>query len=231
MNTETTCKLIALTGGSGAGKTWLADRLCREFGDEAMPLSLDDFYRDLSHLNASEREKTNFDHPDAIDWPLFEDVLRKLKNGVTVSAPHYDFVSHTRLTEWESRTPAPLIVVEGLWLLWHPPVRQLFDLRVFLDCVQSLRWQRREARDLEERGRTPDSIRKQFWNVVAPMHDRFVEEQKAWADVLIEQSITQTEFGRLAAAIRALRTGPLPTPSEDNNSRITTPPLATLQTL
>ena len=173
MNTKTSSKLIALVGGSGAGKTWLADRLCQEFGDEATSLSLDDFYRDLSHLTLSKREKINFDHPDAIDWPLFEGVLRELKNGVTVLAPRYDFVSHTRLTGREPRSPRPFIFVEGLWLLWHPHVRELFDLRVFLDCVQSLRWQRRVARDLNERGRTTDSIREQFWNVVAPMHERF----------------------------------------------------------
>ena len=210
MNTETTFKLIALTGGSGAGKTWLADRLCQEFGDEAMSLSLDDFYCDLSPLTLSERERTNFDHPDAIDWPLFESVLRELQNGVTVSAPHYDFVSHTRLTEREPRSPQPFIFVEGLWLLWHPHVRELFDFRIFLDCIQSVRWQRRVARDVNKRGRTTDSIRKQFWKVVAPMHERFVEVQKAWADLVIDESITQTELGRLVTRIRALRGEPGP---------------------
>ena len=231
MNTQKPTKLIALAGGSGAGKTWLADRLCREFGDEATSLSLDDFYCDLSHLELSEREKINFDHPDTIDWLLFESVLRELKNDVTVLSPRYDFVSHTRLTGWEPRIPRSFIFVEGLWLLWHPHVRELFDLRVFLDCIQSLRWQRRAARDLSVRGRTTDSIREQFWNAVAPMHERFVQVQKAWADVVIEQSITQSELGRLVATIRALRTEPVPMPSEINNSRTTTPQVAALQSL
>jgi uridine kinase len=231
MNTAASSKLIALTGGSGAGKTWLADRLCRELGDEATSLALDDFYCDLSHLMFSEREKINFDHPDAIDWPLFIGVLRELQNGVPALVPRYDFVSHTRSTGWETQRPRPFIFVEGLWLLWHPHVRELFDLRVFLDCIQSLRWQRREARDLNERGRSKEAIRKQFWNVVAPMHERFVEVQKAWADLVIEQSITQTEISRLVATIRALRAEPGPTPLELTGSRATTPPVAAIHSL
>jgi uridine kinase len=231
MNTKTTFKLIALTGGSGAGKTWLADRLCQEFGDEATSLSLDDFYCDLSHLVLSEREKINFDHPDAIDWALFEGVLRELRHGGTVLVPRYDFVSHTRLTEWAPRRPRPFIFVEGLWLLWHPHVRELFDLRVFLDCIQSLRWQRRVTRDLNERGRTTDSIREQFWNVVAPMHDRFVEGQKDWADLVIEQSITQTTLGRLVATIRALRAEAGPRPSKITGPRAITRQVAAIESL
>jgi uridine kinase len=231
MNTGTPFKLIALVGGSGAGKSWLAGRLCQQFGGEATSLTLDDFYCDLSHLNVSEREKINFDNPDAIDWPLFEGVLRDLQNGVTALAPRYNFVSHTRFSSGEWHSPRPFIFVEGLWLLWHPHVRELFNLRVFLDCIQSLRWQRRVARDFNERGRTTDSIREQFCNVVAPMHERFVEVQKAWADVVIEQSITQTELGRLVATIRALRAEPVPMPCEINNSRTTTPRVAALQSL
>jgi len=230
MNPESPCKMIALVGGSGAGKTWLAARLCQEFGDEATSLPLDDFYRDLSHLIVSEREKINFDHPDTIDWPLFENVLHKLQSGETVLAPRYDFVSHTRSTEWQPLSPRPFIFVEGLWLLWLPQVRVLFNLRVFLDCVQSLRWQRRVTRDHKERGRTTDSIREQFWKVVAPMHERFVEVQKPWADLVIEHSITQSELGRMVATIRALRAGPDqdPTTLEFASSRVTTSPVAVL---
>jgi len=233
MNTKAPSTLIALVGGSGAGKSWLADRLCQEFGEAAMSLPLDDFYCDLAHLEVSEREKTNFDRPDTIDWPLFENVLHTLRSGETALAPRYDFVSHTRATAWESRCPRPFIFVEGLWLLWHTQVRQLFDYRVFLDCIQSVRWQRRAARDLKERGRTTDSIRKQFWDVVTPMHERFVEVQKPWADIVIDHSITQSELGRLVATICDLRaeSDPDPTPLEITISRGTTPPVAALQSL
>jgi uridine kinase len=231
MNTKTPFKLIALVGGSGAGKSWLSDRLRQELGDEATALSLDDFYRDRSQLKQSERARINFDHPEAIDWPLFESVLRDLRDGVTVLAARYSFVSHTRLTEWEQISPRPFIFVEGLWLLWPPQVRQLFDLRVFLDCAESLRWERRLARDLVERGRSEDSIREQFWNVVAPMHERFVEVQKAWADLVIEQPIAQTELDRLVVTIRALRVEPSSTQSEITQSRTTTPQIAARQSL
>jgi len=231
MSSRTQSTLIALVGGSGAGKSWLAGRLCREFGDEATSLPLDDFYCDLSHLEVSERDKTNFDHPDTIDWPLFENVLHQLRSGATVLAPRYDFVSHTRRPGGEWRSPRPFIFVEGLWLLWHPQVRHLFDFQVFLDCIQSLRCQRRVARDVHERGRTTDSIRVLFQNVVAPMHERFVEMQKAWADLVIEHSITQTEFGRLVATIRELRAEPEPTPREVAGSQVTPSPVAAVQSL
>lgn len=226
MNTNTPSTLIALTGGSGAGKTWLADRLCQEFGDEATSLSLDDFYCDLSHLKLSEREKTNFDQPDAIDWPLFETVLGELRNGAEVLSPRYDFVSHTRSAGGEWHNSKPFIFVEGLWLLWHPHVRKQFNFRVYLDCVQSVRWERREARDLNERGRTRDAIRKQFLTVVAPMHERFVEAQKPWADLVLEESITQSEFVQLVARIRVLRAGPDPDHLEITRSNATTPGVA-----
>ena len=214
MNLDLPSKFIALVGGSGAGKSWLAARLRREFGDEATSLSLDNFYRDLSHLMPSEREKINFDHPGAIDWLLFEGALRELQHRVTAWAPRYSFVSHTRLTEREPCSPRPFILVEGLWLLWPPHVRELFDLRVFLDCSESLRWERRLARDLDERGRSREAIYEQFWHVAAPMHQRFVEGQKAWADMMIEQPTSQAELGRLIETIRALRAEPDSTPLE-----------------
>jgi len=231
MRAKSSSKLVALVGGSGAGKSWLAARLHRAFGDEATALSLDDFYCDLSHLRLSEREKVNFDCPDSIDWPLFEGVLRKLRNGQAALTPRYCFSSHTRLTEREARSPQPFLFVEGLWLLWLPRVRELFDLRVFLDCPGSLRWQRRFARDLKERGRTTDSICEQFLNVVAPMHNRFVEVQKTWADLVIEQPIRQAELSRLIATIRALRAEPAPTPLKMTGSRAATPAAEALQSL
>lgn len=231
MNIKSPSKLIALTGGSGAGKSWLADRLCQEFGGEAATLSLDDFYRDLSHLRHSEREKSNFDHPDAIDWPLFQGVLSKLQDGEMALTPSYNFASHTRLTGLESCRPRPLTFVDGLWLLWPPQVRVMFGFRIFLDCPEALRWQRRLARDGAERGRTTDSIHEQFWNVVAPMHERYVEVQKSWADLVIEQPISPAGFAGLVATIRALGVSPCPTPLESAPAWATTPRLSATQSL
>ena len=158
-------------------------------------------------------------------------MLGELQNGAIALSPRYNFVSHTRSASGEWRNSRPFIFVEGLWLLWHPQVREQFNFRVYLDCVQSVRWQRREARDLNERGRTTDAIRKQFWNVVAPMHERFVEVQKPWADLVIEESITQTELGRLVSRIRALRAKPGPTLLEITHSLATTPQVAAHQTI
>ena len=220
MNTGISCKLIAVVGGSGAGKSWLVHRLRAELGDGAISISLDDFYHDLSHLALSEREKVNFDQPEAIDWPRFEDVMHDLRNGLTVTMPQYNFASHTRSLFGEFTQPRPLIFVEGLWLLWPPRIRALFDLRVFLDCPQSLRWRRRLARDLEERGRTQDSIREQFWSVVAPMHERFVETQKQWADFLLTQPMSAADFTRLLTTVRALRTVPGMRPLESASSTL-----------
>ena len=219
MKMEMPCKLIALAGGSGAGKTWLANRLRQEFGDDSASLSLDNFYHDFSHLALAEREKVNFDHPDAIDWPLFQEVLRDLQSGLMVFAPRYDFTTHTRLTGLDPRMPRPFIFVEGLWVLWPRHLRALFDLRVFLDCPEPLRLERRLERDVQERGRTMDSIREQFQNVVAPMNERFVEVQRPWADLVIQQPISQTDLERLVATIRALHAEPNPSLLEILRSR------------
>lgn len=206
MNTATPSKLIAIVGGSGAGKSWLVHRLCAEFGDDATPVSLDDFYHDLSHLTPPERERTNFDHPEAIDWPRFAEVICDLRHGLPVTLPRYDFTTHTRVLFGETIQPRSLIFAEGLWLLWPPHIRELFELRIFLDCPESVRWQRRLARDLETRGRTRDSIQEQFWNAVAPMHERFVATQKPWANFLLEQPMSEVDFARLVGTIHALRT-------------------------
>ena len=231
MNSEAPPKLIALVGGSGAGKSWLSERLVQELGDEAAALSLDDFYRDRSCLKPAERSRLNFDHPEAIDWPLFESVVRDLQDGRTAFIPRYSFASHTRSSERRPISPRPFIIVEGLWLLWPPQLEQLFDLRVFLNCAESLRWERRLARDLHERGRCTDSIREQFWNVVAPMHERFVEVQKPWADRVLEQPISRVELGELVATIRALRAETLPASSDIVSLRTTRPQVAALQPL
>ncbi len=208
MNAELKPRLIAITGGSGAGKSWLAEKLEREFGDDSARLSLDDFYRDLSQLPVPQREKVNFDDPGAIDWALFESVLRECRAGNEISLPRYDFNTHTRLLQGKSWKPGRLVFVDGLWLLRRPAVRALFDLRIFLNCPETLRWERRLARDVAERGRTPESVREQFWGTVAPMHDRFVAPQIIWADVIVREPLHAEQFSRLIETIRALMPQP-----------------------
>src|SRR5215470_13200400 len=127
-------RLVAIVGGSGAGKTWLATQLQMAFGKECARLSLDNFYLDQSHLSPGRRTRLNFDHPRAIDWPLVECALRQCLDSAPVFVPRYDFGEHRRLTDAEWWQPKPLVLMEGLWLLHRPALRRLFVLRIFLDC-------------------------------------------------------------------------------------------------
>lgn len=196
-------KIIGIVGGSGSGKTWLATRLQQVFGSQAVRLCQDDFYHDLGHLPPAARAEANFDHPHAIDWPAFEKVLRDCRDGRSTQVPQYDFATHTRLPKGKELIPGPLILVEGLWLLWLPRIWELFDLKVFLGCTPQLRLERRLIRDVTERGRTPDSVREQFLKTVAPMHREFVAPQAKWADFILQQPPTETELRKLIKLIQA----------------------------
>jgi uridine kinase len=202
MNTGNRPKLIAILGGSGAGKTWLARRLQHEFGPLAARLSLDDFYCDLGQLPPARREAVNFDHPRAMDWLAFEKVLHDCRDGRVTRIPQYDFVTHTRLPKEKLFHPKPLILVEGLWLLWLPRIAELFDLKIYLNCLGQLRLERRLSRDTVERGRAPDSVRRQFSETVAPLHKQFVAPQAMLADIILKQPLSETELHGVIGAIR-----------------------------
>jgi len=199
-----TPRLIAIVGGSGAGKSWLAARLQEILGKESALLSSDDFYRDRSHLSAAQRARVNFDHPRAIDWPLLESVLAECIGGNPVRLPRYDFTQHRRLSPGRFWRPRPLVFVEGLWLLRRPALRRCFSLSVFVDCAEHLRLKRRLQRDIRERGRTKDSIRFQFRKTVAPMHARFIASQPRWADIRLTGRISARKVKKLAERVRAL---------------------------
>jgi uridine kinase len=196
--------LVAIVGGSGSGKSWLAGKLKSLLGRQAATLSLDDFYRDRSHLSANRRARLNFDDPQAIEWEIFEKTLRELKAGRPVAIPSYDFKTHCRRNNWTTIRPRSVIVVDGLWLLRRPTVRRLFALKVFLECSSQLRLSRRLRRDLAVRGRTPSSVRTQFLQTVEPMHRRYVAGQRRWADVVLRGEWKETEVKRLGAAISRL---------------------------
>src|SRR5262249_35666799 len=154
--------LVAIVGGSGAGKSWLARKLQTALGSKATRISLDDFYRDHSRIPPARRVNINFDHPRAIDWPAVEQAGRGLRDGRVVRLPRYDFKTHCRLREENILAPRPIVLMEGLWLLRRPSLRRLFDWRIFIDCPAPLRRRRRLARDLRSRGRTRASVRRQF---------------------------------------------------------------------
>lgn len=197
--------LVAIVGGSASGKTWLADRLAAALGRRAGRLALDDFYRDLSHLPPGRRSRVNFDHPRAIDWPLLEQVLARLAKGGAADVPSYDFTTHCRRPTKRLCAPREVILVEGLWLLRRAGLRARFDLTVFLRCGPALRLQRRLIRDVEERGRSEESVRRQFATQVEPMHERFVEPQARWADVVLCSPVGEEEVRRLAARVQQLQ--------------------------
>ncbi|MDQ6630779.1 MAG: zeta toxin family protein [Verrucomicrobiota bacterium] len=198
-------QFVAIVGGSGAGKSWLADRLQKALGENVARLSLDDFYQDRSHLPQKRRAKINFDHPRAINWKSVEKVLHDCSKGNKTRSPRYDFTNHCGRTS-QSFDPKPLIIVDGLWLLRRPSLRRFFDYRVFIECPSRLRLQRRLARDLNERGRNQKSVREQFLKTVAPMHDRFVATQARWANLVLTHPPRRQQLNQLTNQVRNLLT-------------------------
>jgi uridine kinase len=197
--------LVAIVGGSGAGKSWLAEKLQSAFGPKATRISLDNFYRDRSTLSLAQRERINFDNPRAIDWPCFEAALKECLAGRDLTLPRYDFKSHCRCREKTQLASAMLVIVEGLWLLHRPSLRRLFDLRIFIECSTHLRLKRRMNRDAARRGRTKRSVRRQFRDAVEPMHARFVAPQKKWADAVLHVPFGNDAVRGLVERLEELR--------------------------
>ena len=164
--------LIAIAGGSGSGKSWLARELKRRLDPHAAILSLDDFYQDLSHLALAERAARNFDSPAAMDWALFRRCLEEILRGGAAALPRYDFATHTRLAEPCRWQPAPVVLVEGLWPWRRAELRQLYALKVFRTGSEGVRFARRLARDVTQRGRSAESVRQQWRQQVQPSYTR-----------------------------------------------------------
>jgi uridine kinase len=179
--------LIGVSGGSGSGKTTLVSRLTNQFvtPSDLMVIQMDHYYRDLSHLSQAERDKRNFDHPDALDLELLQRHLEALSIGESVERPSYDFASHTRLQRTTPLLPAPVIIIDGILALHHPGIRSLLALSIYVDVDDDLRFIRRLRRDISERGRTVDSVIAQYLASVKAMHDSYVEPQKYVADIIV----------------------------------------------
>ena len=181
---------VAVVGGSGSGKTWLTETLAAALAPRAARLSLDDFYRDLTTLPIGERDAVNFDDPAAIDWEKFRSVIGAMRVGEKMELPVYDFATHTRNLKPRFLLPPRLVIWDGLWLLLHDWLRNHFALTVFVECGAEERFRRRALRDMQERGRTFESVRCQFFEHVEPMHERFVQPQRRQVAQIIDSPIT-----------------------------------------
>jgi uridine kinase len=178
--------LLGVAGGSGSGKTTVAERLAALIGGTDLALlRLDAYYRDRNHLPFEERAADNYDHPDAFDWPLLLDHVRALQDGLPVQVPVYDFATYQRLPDRQTVAPARIVVVEGILVLYEPELRELFDLRVFVDTDADVRFIRRLERDVAERERSAESVIEQYLATVRPSHLQFIEPSKRYADVIV----------------------------------------------
>ncbi|HEY1173662.1 MAG TPA: uridine kinase [Verrucomicrobiae bacterium] len=196
--------IIAIAGGSGSGKTWLANSLRQSLGGEATHLALDDFYLDRSDLPENERGIINFDTPSAIDWRALKNALAQCKRGESLlHVPRYDFATHTRMDEVSVLPVKPVVIVDGLWLFHRMALRAMFDLKIFVECPNDLRFCRRMERDVLERGRTADSVTEQFKATVLPMHEKHVQPQAKWADTVICSPPAETDVLHLAEKVKA----------------------------
>lgn len=179
--------ILGIAGGTGSGKTTIAQAIVRELKDDAAWVDHDSYYKDQSHLSPEERQRINFDHPDALDNELLLQHLLALKRGEGVDKPVYDFKTHTRTEDTTPIAPAPVVVVEGILTLAIVRLREVFDIRIFVDTDADIRLMRRIRRDIEQRGRTFADVRRQYYGTVRPMHMAFVEPSKRYANVIIPE--------------------------------------------
>lgn len=180
--------VIGVSGGSGSGKSSVSNRILETFeGLSVMLLQQDYYYKDQSDLTFEERLKTNYDHPLAFDNDLFYDHLSALINGETIEKPVYDFTNFTRSSQTITETSRDVIIVEGILILDEKRIRDLMDIKVYVDTDDDIRLARRILRDIKERGRTVDSVIKQYVEVVKPMFHQFIEPTKRYADIIVPE--------------------------------------------
>lgn len=178
--------VIGIAGGTGSGKTTFSRELVATLmTNKIVYISHDSYYRDLSNIPFSERVKVNFDHPDALETDLLIQHLELLREGQAVDIPIYDFVEHTRSKETEHIEPQPVILIEGILIFAVKELRDLMDMKIFVDTDADIRFMRRLLRDIDERGRSVKSVCDQYINVVRPMHEAFVEPSKVYADIIV----------------------------------------------
>ena len=186
--------LIGIAGGTGSGKTSIANYLLKKFGSEQLiVIEQDSYYKNNSALSIDERNQQNFDHPDAIDIELFNKQLVSLLGGKSVEIPIYDFSIHNRRNQRQFVKPCKIIVIEGILTLYFESLRKLMNIKVFVDTPDNIRFTRRLSRDVKERGRTIKSVTNQYEKTVKPMYDQFVKPSRDLADIIITDGVQNKE--------------------------------------
>ena len=179
--------IIAVAGGTGSGKSYLAKNLANAYPKKKILIIEQDSYsKDISNLDYEDRCKQNFDHPDAIDSILIETHLKKLLSGKTIYSPRYNFFKHLREKEGKKIKQHSIIIMEGILLLHYTRLHKFYTLKVFVETPEHIRISRRMERDIQFRGRTKDSIEKQYYSTVKPMHEKFVQPSKSYSDIVID---------------------------------------------
>ncbi|KAA8433597.1 uridine kinase [Weissella sagaensis] len=196
--------VIGVTGGSGSGKTTVSqDIIKRLAGESVVMIPQDAYYHDQSDKNMDERRMTNYDHPDSLDNELLISQLKQLLERKTIEQPVYDYTNHTRSTKKVTIQPADVIILEGVLLFTEAKLRDLLDIKIYVDTDDDLRFIRRMQRDIVERGRTVDSVVNQYLETVKPMYHQFVEPTKRYADIILPEGGANTVgIGMLEAQIR-----------------------------
>lgn len=197
--------VIGVSGGSASGKTTVARRIRESFEGSVEIISHDFYYLPYAELPLSEREQQNFDHPNAFDTQLLIRHIQLLKQGVPVDRPVYSFTEHTRLSETVRVQPSRVIIVEGFMIFENPELRELMDIKIYVDTDADERLIRRIVRDVNERGRSLESVIHQYTTTVKPMHEQFVEPNKKYADIIIPRGgLNDIAIDMLTHRIRAI---------------------------
>ena len=179
--------VIGIAGGTGSGKTTLMDNLMQRFGDQVTVLSHDNYYRRRDDMTMEERSKVNYDEPAALETDLMVKHLEQLRRGESIECPVYDFAQHNRSNKTTTIVPKRVIIVEGILIFENEALRDLMDIRIFVDTDADVRLGRRILRDVEERGRTLQSVLEQYQNTVKPMHEKYVEPSKKYANLVVPE--------------------------------------------
>lgn len=179
--------LIGIAGGTGSGKSTLTQHLKKHFGGDVTVISHDSYYKYQEGMTYEERARQNYDHPSAFDTELLIRHLEELKAGRSIRCPVYSFADHNRTDETVEIHPSKVLIVEGILIFQNPTLRNLFDIKIFVDADADVRILRRALRDVEERGRTLQSVVSQYLTTVKPMHEQFVEPSRKYADIVVPE--------------------------------------------